>query len=166
MKSKEFIKLFINKIVEDFPYLHCSYGFDSLDNSHTIEILPSSFLDINDDFEQIEDNFYDDFFKLYPNEIVYIITANSSFPVSNPIYTLAGVSYNSLIENDVTNVNNAIVLVFNSLNIHTRNNLSFNPIDVKHNTFGNNAVEQFLFPNELIITNIANAGEGNYALAA
>lgn len=166
MKSKEFIKIFINKIVEDFPYIHCSYGFDSLDNSHTIEILPSSFLDINDAFEKIEDDFYDDFFKLFPNEIVYIITANSSFPVSNPIYSLVGVNYNSLIDNNVTNVNYAIVLAFDSLNIHTRNNLSFNPIDVKHNTLGNNAFEQFLFSNELIIANITNAGEGNYALAA
>lgn len=165
MKSIEFIKSFINKIVGDFPSIRCTYGFDSLDKSHTIEIVPSSFLDLNGVFDKTEDDFYNDFFKLFPNEIVYIITTNSRFPVSNPIYILQGESYNELTNSNFVNVLDDVRISFNSLHIHSDNNLYFNPVNVKHNSSENTPFQQFEALNDVLTTSIMSK-ENNYALAA
>lgn len=167
MKSIEFIKSFINAIVIDFPSIRCTYGYDNLDNTHTIEIIPSSFLDNNLDFSDIEDSFYEDFFRLFPNEIAYIITNNSIFPVTNPIYVSQGLSYSSSIISDMVNIQNDVKIFFNSLNIASNNKLQFNPINVKDNNGVNIDFQNFININEFLANNVpSNAGENNYALAA
>jgi hypothetical protein len=165
MKSTDYIKSFINNIIEVFPTIKCSYGFDNLDNTHTIEIIPSVFFDTDNDFRIMENKFYDDFFNLYPNEIVYLITEHSPFPVSNPLYTKSGLQFNDISKGVVSYSTSNIVINENSLNIYTNNKLTFNPLDVKVNC--NISLGAYIYLKGALLSEItSNAGEGNYALAA
>lgn len=160
MKSIEYVKTIINNLVEVFPSIKCSYEVDKFDNSHTIEILPSIFFDRDNDFKKAESNIYEDFFRLYPYEVLYFITNTSVLPIQNPIYVKKGVEYASISKITTSNTNEAFNISSEKLNIYSDYNLKINSFDVRENIFQNNNIN--------ILQNYSPelAGEGNYALAA
>lgn len=93
MKSSEYIKKKIDQLVNIFPNIKCSYEYDKFDNTHTVEILPSEFFELNELFYNKTFEVYEDFSNRFPFEGLYFIDNNVLYPVKNPIYTKCGIDY-------------------------------------------------------------------------
>ena len=172
INSIDFVNQKIDELVIQFPSIKCSYEFDELDNTHSVEVLPSEFFKISDEFSKIENKIYDEFFELFPYEGLYFITDDVLVPISNPIYSKEGCDYAKSMQynnaghlkgnllNDTINyiiTNNSVFNVdsFNEINVYPSNN---NRIDLL-----NSPVMAGAFPTKVLIE---NGGENNYALAA
>lgn len=93
MNSQEYLKSKINNLVIKYPSIKCSYAFDGFDNTHTIEITPSSFYNHDELFILDENDIYAEFFQLFPYEGLFFITGENEFPVTNPFYIKSGESF-------------------------------------------------------------------------
>lgn len=160
MKAIEYIKSVINNLVQVYPSIQCSYELDVMDDSHTVEILPSVFFEFNSEFKEVENKVYSDFFRLYPYEALYFITNTSSLPIHNPIYVKSGVEYANISNITTITSNNYSNNITEKINIYSVNNLNFNFSNIKDNLSKNDINIQTA--NSLVQI----AGEGNYALAA
>jgi hypothetical protein len=158
MKATEYIKSMIDNLVEVYPSIQCSYEVDTLDNSHTLEILPSIFFDSNDDFKNTENDIYIDFFRLYPYEALYFISSSSLLPIQNPIYVKSGIEYVDF-SKITTAASNIYYNIFSEkINIFSNNNINLDFANIRDNS----SRISILTPSSLV----QMAGEGNYALAA
>lgn len=161
MKSTEYVISIIDSLVERFPNIKCSYEFDSFDNSHTVEVLPSIFFNSEDvDFKSFENNIYIEFFKLYPYEVIFFITNTYSYPVQNPIYVKEGREYLPLSNTTINNCEMGFVSNFNEIKIYADYLNKSNYVNVATNS---DTAPINIEPNH-ILQEIA--GESNYALAA
>ncbi|TAH04943.1 MAG: hypothetical protein EAZ15_00315 [Sphingobacteriales bacterium] len=172
ISSIDFVKQKIDELVIQFPSIKCSYEFDESDNTHSVEILPSEFFILSEEFSIIENNIYNEFFDLFPYEGLYFITDDVLVPVSHPVYSRQGSDYTIS-----RRFNNADALKVNLLND------SFNYNVCNHGSFkvnSVNAISVFSTNYNIIVlpispgminipsnkTLITPCGEVNYALAA
>jgi hypothetical protein len=167
MTAKEYVINFINNLLVNHPFLSCTYGYDSLDYTHSIEIIPLGFNHKIPDFNLIEDQFYDEFFSLFPNEIVYILTTQSCFPISNPIYKKVGTQFNLWNEFELSKNNIDNVSMFHSFNIfsNTLPNFVRPSVNDSFYSFDGSTFNDYAVLIETIIVP-ENLGQDNYALAA
>ncbi|HMR90130.1 MAG TPA: hypothetical protein PKD51_18340 [Saprospiraceae bacterium] len=93
MNSQEYLKSKINNLVVKYPSIKCSYAFDGFDNTHTIEIIPTSFYNHDESFVKDESDIYNEFFQLFPYEGLFFISGENEFPVTNPIYVKSGILF-------------------------------------------------------------------------
>lgn len=171
INSIDFVKQKIDQLVIQFPSIKCSYEFDELDNTHSVEVLPSEFFNINEEFSIIENKIYEEFFELFPFEGLYFITDDVLVPITNPIYSKHGNQYEIGIK-----FNNADLtkgLVFKDTISYVTTNQPARILDSSEqiNVFSSNSgdklsVSQGILNDILEKIVIKEAGENNYALAA
>ncbi|TAG52761.1 MAG: hypothetical protein EAZ27_11815 [Cytophagales bacterium] len=92
MTALQYLKSKINTLVLNFPTIKCSYEFDNFDNSHTIEILPSSIYN-SPTFYKTSMEVYNEFTELFPFEGLFFIDDKVFVPIQNPIYQIVGKNY-------------------------------------------------------------------------
>src|SRR5712675_260389 len=94
MHSIEFIKLRIEKFVNEFIYIRCAYKFDSSSNTHLIEVLPNSVYNTDEKYFIAEEKFISDFIDLFSNESICFITDTSLVRMNDPMFVKEGIEYN------------------------------------------------------------------------
>ena len=97
MKSKEFLLKELKEMVDIFPNIKCLYEFDAIDCSHSIEVLPTSFYESNQEFIFLESRIYKSFYEKYPEEGLSFISGETIFPVK-PQEILVGNTYKNEFE--------------------------------------------------------------------
>lgn len=93
MTSLEFIKQKLDELVNIFPTIKCSYEFDSFDNTHTVEVLPSSFYNNSQNFYQVSEAINSEFIEKFPFEGLFFIDDTDLMPISNAIFVVKGRDY-------------------------------------------------------------------------
>jgi hypothetical protein len=106
MKSTNYIKNQLNRLIEEFPQLKISYEFDEIDNSHIIEVLPSKEYNENIHYSKSETEIIIDFISKYPYEEIVFITENSLIKISKPFYEIIGYYYDNSNGISIVEVNN------------------------------------------------------------
>lgn len=169
--SIDFVKQKIDELVIQFPSIKCNYEFDESDNTHSVEILPSEFFKLSEEFSIIENNIYNEFFDLFPYEGLYFITDDVLVPITNPIYSKHGNQY--VIDVKFNNADVSKGFVFkDAISYITSNQSSFilksaERINVfSSNSNGKISISQVMLNENIDKALIKNAGENNYALAA
>jgi hypothetical protein len=84
MKSKEFIIQRLNKFASSFPELKLRYEFNQNTVTHIIEVKPLHIYESNEDYLRAEDEFEEEFEKLYPSEEIIFISEGSLTEIKNP----------------------------------------------------------------------------------
>lgn len=170
MNSKDFIISKIDMLVQRFPSIKCKYEFDENDDTHTVEISPLPFFESDEEFKEIEKAIYIEFFNLYPFEGLFFINEESLYPLSNPIYTKSGVTFNLQPEFNIPTIFTSvqvpmpIISTLESLNkINSIINVQISNREDSSITawFGTELLEQ-----NIIIDIITKADNTSYALAA
>ena len=95
MTSIEFIKDKMKELINIFPNIKCSYEFQSFDNSHIIEVLPSGFYKQSHLFYNKSTKIDIEFIENFPFEGLFFIDDNNLFPIKNITYEVIGRDYNN-----------------------------------------------------------------------
>ena len=95
MTSIEFVKSKMNELVNLFPTIKCAYEYESFNNTHTIEILPSGFYEHSQSFYKISSSIDIEFIDKFPFEGLYFIDDKDLMPIKNIIYEVKGRDYNN-----------------------------------------------------------------------
>ncbi len=165
MSPKEFLINKIDYLVVKYPSINCKYAFDGFDNTHTIEITPTSFYHQDEFFLLDENDIYAEFFQLFPYEGLFFISGENEFPVTNPIYIKSGGSFIDYREFVNFNQIDAIELETSTLESHEfsaeNHLLPFMSVDVISNF--QNQIHNDLWDNLKSNTTI---GTNKFALAA
>ena len=93
MTAIEFVKSKIDELVSRISYVNCRYEYDSISNTHLIEVIPNSVYKSDVDYQQAETSVIDEFINRFPYENVCFITDDSLVEIQNPIYEKQGITY-------------------------------------------------------------------------
>ncbi len=164
MKSTEFVIEKLRNLVTLNKDIKCSYVYDESDYTHTVEILPISFFEQDESFVFFENELYEEFYELYPNEVLFFRTEEDTvYNTIEPFFTAEGKLYNKSLVENITTFDN-LINSFNALEI----NAIESPIN---STEINENVEKDFVNFQNISVNInqknfSEAGINNYALDA
>ena len=107
MNSQEYLKSKINNLVIKYPSIKCSYAFDGFDNTHTIEITPSSFYNHDELFIQDESFLdYSQFVTVNSINSIKIETStlvSHEFSFENPLLPFMSIDEISSFQNQLQN---------------------------------------------------------------
>ncbi len=92
LSSINFIKENLNEIVNNFPYVKCSYGIDEFDETHIIKVTPKEYFEL-DEFLIFQKKIIDNFIKFFPEQGVFFISDNDDIDIENVIYETEGILY-------------------------------------------------------------------------
>lgn len=93
MNSISFVKSNIDKLVEIFPQLSCSYEYDQFSNTHIIKVLPNATYANDESYASKEFEVTTKFIDLFPDESICFISDESLISVDSPIYEKTGLLF-------------------------------------------------------------------------
>lgn len=93
MNSIAFAKNSIDRIVSEFQNVKCRYEFHQPSFTHFIEVIPNDVYKFNEGYVELEEKIVEDFEELFPAEFICFLTDDSTYKISNPIYTKHGCEY-------------------------------------------------------------------------
>lgn len=83
MTAKEFIEEKLKSLKSTFNDIHIRYEHDPVAKSHLVEIIPSVFMEGNEDYFKEEAKITDEFIQLFPSESIDFISDDSSIKIDN-----------------------------------------------------------------------------------
>lgn len=92
MNATEYIIKRLQGFAETFKKAKARYEYDSLTQSHTIEISPLSIYN-SDDFLEWEGKIFDEFVFLYPTETIGFISEDALVGIDSVNYAIEGINY-------------------------------------------------------------------------
>jgi hypothetical protein len=81
MNTKDFVLNSINLIVDQFPFIQCTYQYDKFTCLHSIEILPNTYLNSPNGFGAIQYEITKNFMKNFPGERLSFFTTTNSIKI-------------------------------------------------------------------------------------
>lgn len=92
MNAKEYIINCLQRFVETFKSAKARYKYDSLSQSHTIEVSPLSVYE-SDEFLDWEGDVFDEFVNLYPSDTIGFISEDALVSINSVDYSVEGIEY-------------------------------------------------------------------------
>ena len=87
------IKQKLNELVNIFPTIKCAYEFDTDDNTHIVEVLPSVFYNNSPSCYLASETINNEFIEKFPFEGLFFIDDTDLMPISNVMYEVKGRDY-------------------------------------------------------------------------
>lgn len=130
MKEKEFIIDIVKNLVKVFPSTKVRYENHLLSNTHFIEVVPSDFYKLNEEFLKWEEEAIFNFINQFPDQNISFISDDDIVGVENIDYEIKGELYDLLHSYNNQNYNDIEVVLLNNSNLD--NSLaSINNIDTR-----------------------------------
>ncbi len=85
MDSINFLKISLEELSLKFPFVHFKYGYDSMIDTHLVELLPLSEYNNNEDLDSAWIPLSLKFIKTFDEEIVFF-SSNSELSIKNIIF--------------------------------------------------------------------------------
>lgn len=105
MNSTNFVIQKIENLVAKIPNLQVRYEYDDFDNSHYVEVLPLASYKEDESYITLEQEFRNEFIKLFPRECLTFLSEGSLYEIENPIYIKNGAtSIHYFIKNKNVNI--------------------------------------------------------------
>jgi len=103
MTSKKFVINGMNKIVDSFPFVKCTYQFDRFSNLHSIEVLPEFYLNNPSGFSELQHSIKREFISKFPYERLSFFTNGNIIEIESDNY-ICSVSGKFYKNHDIKNV--------------------------------------------------------------
>ena len=86
MQEVEFLKSRLKSIAENFSNIHIKYGYDSIIESHIVEILPLHEFETNVELDKAWIPLSMEFMETYPEAEIAFISSDSSLVIENILF--------------------------------------------------------------------------------
>lgn len=83
MTAKEYIEEKLRLLKSTFTDIQIRYEHDPVAKSHLVEIIPSDFMEGNEDYFKEEAKIVDEFNQLFPSDSIDFISDDSSIKLDN-----------------------------------------------------------------------------------
>jgi hypothetical protein len=90
MTSQEHIISCLNEFIVNFPQTRIRYDFDQLSDVHFIEVVPNSVYRLDEKYIAWENEMYDRFVALYPDQNVCFISDDALVELENVELVVTG----------------------------------------------------------------------------
>ncbi len=83
----------LNEFIVNFPQTRIRYEFDQLSDVHFIEVVPNSVYRLNEEYIEWENEMYDRFVAMYPDQNICFISDDALVELENVQLILTGSEY-------------------------------------------------------------------------
>ncbi|MEJ7682251.1 MAG: hypothetical protein WKG06_31260 [Segetibacter sp.] len=97
MKPVEFLQIALESISKNFPNVHIKYGYNTIINTHRVELLPISEYRYNSALDEACIPLSFKFREVFPKEEIAFVSSDSKLSIDNPILEFNAPSFEDVI---------------------------------------------------------------------
>lgn len=135
MEAKEFIYQELKKFVKHFPKTRIRYEYDDSAMVHVVEVLPNEVYNLDNDYIQWENNFWEQFVLKFPAENICFISDDDVIGIENHEFIFEGLEFAPITSRETknlfsTNVFQNVNQLFNKFTYTDKMEYKFSEINI------------------------------------